>query len=53
MIVAIPEFIFWILYLTGDVDYAMLFDAWVSSVGLYGSCLLYAFTVLFPAIQLE
>jgi hypothetical protein len=60
LIVAVPEFIFWIVFLVEDQDNLCegtsgfwLFNMWASSFGLYGSWILYTATLIMPILQLE
>jgi len=54
MIISIPEFAFWIMILIERNELsAFLFNMWASYPGLYGSWILYFFTVLWPIIQLS
>lgn len=59
LIVAVPEFIFWIVFLVEDQESCdstigfYLFNLWASYFGLYGSWILYSGTVIMPILQLE
>lgn len=52
MIVSVPEMIFWFMSMSDSRMGHWLFNMWASYVGLYGSCILYFFSFLFPVIQM-
>lgn len=53
MLISLPELVFWIMYMV-EADMGLwLFDMWASYPGLYGSCVLYFFTIIWPAVQMS
>lgn len=52
LIVAVMEFIFWMMYIVEADGGAYLFNLWASWVGFYGGWILYLLTWIFPAIEL-
>jgi len=53
MLISVPELIFWVMHMIGEPALGTyLFYIWVQWPGLYGSWVLYFFTVLWPLIQL-
>lgn len=52
LIISVPEFIFWIMYMTKADMGAFLFNLWASWVGLYGSWILYFLAFVCPLLQL-
>jgi len=60
LLVAVSQFIVWLLWLlneekneAGENSYQWLWEIWAQYVGLYGSWVLYFFTVLFPILQMS